>query len=88
MEVYKRLHVAYDDEFPWLELAGPGRTRGHQYKLRKVFKRSAVKRKTFSVRVVSAWNKLPANVVNAPSLNAFKSRLDAHWSEQLYEFLD
>ena len=25
------------------------------------------------------WNSLPNNVVNAPSVNAFKNRLDKYW---------
>ncbi len=33
-------------------------------------------RVTFSVRVVLYWNKLPASVVTAPSVNIFKKRLE------------
>ena len=34
------------------------------------------------------WNKLPENVVTAPSTNAFKNRLDKHWAnrELVYDF--
>ncbi len=35
----------------------------------------------FSVRVVKCWNKLPTSVVTAPSVNAFKKRLEAVWTE-------
>ncbi len=35
----------------------------------------------FSVRVVKSWNKLPASVVTAPSVNAFKKRLEEVWTE-------
>ena len=34
------------------------------------------KKKYFTVRVVSHWNKLPRDVVDAPSLETFKVRLD------------
>jgi len=27
------------------------------------------------------WNKLPQDVVDAPSVNAFKNRLDRHWHD-------
>ena len=38
----------------------------------------AIRRVTvfFSCRTVNIWNSLPSEVVNAPSLNSFKNRLD------------
>ena len=36
----------------------------------------AIRRKVFTHRVVSHWNRLPKEVVDAPSLEAFKARLD------------
>ena len=33
-------------------------------------------RKLFTQRVVTHWNRLPKKVVGAPSLDAFKARLD------------
>ena len=51
-------------------------TRGHSYKLQKRRSRLNVRANTFSNQVVDTWNNLPENVVNAPSVNAFKSRLN------------
>ncbi|KAJ8318029.1 hypothetical protein KUTeg_003120, partial [Tegillarca granosa] len=34
---------------------------------------------SFSNRVSDTWNSLPSSVIDAPSLNAFKSRLNTHW---------
>ena len=34
------------------------------------------RKKSFTVRVVRHWNRLPKGVVDAPSLKTFKSRLD------------
>ncbi len=36
---------------------------------------------TFSVRIVEPWNNLPAFVVGSPSVDVFKSRLDACWTD-------
>ena len=32
-----------------------------------------IKKKSFTVRVVRHWNRLPGDVVNAPSVETFKS---------------
>ena len=33
-------------------------------------------------RVVNEWNRLPSDVVLAPSVSLFKQRLDAFWKEK------
>ena len=41
-----------------------------------------------TARTINTWNSLPNNIVDAESVNTFKTRLDKYWSDQplLYDF--
>ena len=42
-----------------------------------------IRKKSFTVRVVRHWNRLPRDVMDAPSLQNFKARLDQALSNLL-----
>ena len=62
-----------------------GRTRGHNFKLKKSHAKRDVRRHRFSQRVINDWNGLPAHVVTSVSTTAFKKALDEHWSSIKYK---
>ena len=74
---FKYLEGAYKEEGEWLFMrVDSNRTRGNGFKLRQGRFRLDMRRKFFTQRVVTHWNRLLKEAVDAPSLEAFKARLD------------
>ena len=60
------------------------RTRGNSFKLNKGRFRLDIGKTFFTMGVVKHWNRLPREVVDAPSLETFKVRLDGALSNLIY----
>ena len=58
-----------------LTVADNSKTRGHSMKLTKYHCSIDATKYYFSNRVVNVWNSLPNDIVSAPSVSCFKSRL-------------
>ena len=52
------------------------RTRGNGFKLKEGRFRLDKRKKSFKVRMVKCWNRLSSYVIDGPSLETFKVRLD------------
>ena len=70
------IHVDKNRLFP-----GPNttHTRRNSKAIYKQRSRTNIRRHSFSRRVVDHWNKLPDQIVTAPSINSFKNRINKLW---------
>ena len=63
-------------------------TRGNKYKLLNNSFHYDTRKYSFTAHTINTWNSLPIKIVDAESVNTFKTRLDRYWSKQalLYDF--
>ena len=59
-------------------------TTGHQYKIFKHPVHYNARANFFTCRIANMWNDLPSEIIEAPSLNCFKSLLDNYWNNIMY----
>jgi ribonuclease P/MRP protein subunit RPP40 len=87
IETYKYLHNMHNAGcstfFAKVDQCGM-KTRGHSYKLQKFSCHTELRSNFYALMTVNRWNSLSEAIVNAPSVNAFKNRLDKHWSHLMF----
>ena len=86
IEVYKLCNGKYKIKEIPLQFEERSVTRGHSLKLKKTRCNTSLRQHFFAYRVVDNWNNLPEDVVTAPSLEAFKRRLDITWASKSSEY--
>ena len=85
IEAFKILNRCYDIEpTAFFTINNSSTTRGHQFKLFKEHSRLLIRQHFFTNRVVNLWNSLPSSIVLAPTVAAFKQRLDDFWYQSGY----
>ena len=80
VEVFKIMHRMYNIQPEEFFMRLENSTRGHSLKLAVPTISTNIRRNSFSFRTLSTWNGLPEEIVQAPSPNCFKNRLDKLWS--------
>ena len=86
IETYKFTHGKYNVSTLPFDLVDEDTqpTRNNGFKISKERCISRVRKDFLGNRVVNPWNSLPSEVVQTPSLNSFKARLDKHWESYQY----
>ena len=87
VNVYKYMNNLYDVKSIISEDKDDTR-RGHSAKLEKLGCKKDIRLYFFSNRVVAWWNKIPQEVIDAPSIASFKNRLDSHFKDHpmIYDY--
>ena len=60
--------------------------RGHNMRIHKEHVHLNICKYSFTNHIVDTWNKLPMSPVNAPTINSFKSEVDAYLSTQVNKY--
>ena len=90
--MYKMITGIYDEEvLPRFDLrdsivASSMNNRGHNKQIYITRSKKEVRANFFTKRVAPVWNGLTQHVVDAPSVDSFKNRLDKFWENHPMKF--
>ena len=88
VEVYKHIHIYDKPSTPNKFVPRVRPSRKHNFELQRIFANDGFRgfqTNSFYYRSIEPWNKLPHDVVNAPSVATFKKRLSDHWKDISYD---
>ena len=83
-ELYKHIKGIYTIKHNYIKMEPTTTTQGHNCKILKQRTNKQVRQHLLMEQAGNAWTRLPADIVNAPNLDAFKSRIDKHWLQYRY----
>ena len=84
IECFKYISGMFKMSANFIPLDSNSSTRGHSKKLKKMSAQKSCRVEFFTRCITNAWNSLPEDVISAPTLNTFKSRLDEAWINYKY----
>ena len=82
IETYKHFHNYDPSILPPSFRPRDRPSRLHEFQIQPIIPKDGergVQKNSFYCRVADTWNNLPRDVVAAPTMDAFKNRLDNHW---------
>jgi len=83
IEIFKIIHQKYDASCsPTIQFNNTVDTRGNKYKLLNKSFHYDIRKYSFTACTINTWNSLPNKIVDAKSVNTFKTSLDKYWSDQ------
>ena len=85
LQCYKIFHNLSPISPSDLFALAPRETRGHKFKIFVPQSSTEARKRFFSRRIISPWNSLPPDVVEAPSINLFKCRLNMYMGNSFME---
>ena len=89
IETYKHFHKYDPNILPPSYKPRNRPSRSHKYQIQPIRPRDGERglhRNSFYCRIADIWNRLPAAVVDAPTIDTFKNRLDTHWKDLPLKF--
>ena len=88
IKIWQAFHPALDVGLAGLlDLQSHAATRSNGFKLAIPRCRTELRRRFWNVRCVQMWNGLPADVVQAESVDCFKRRLDQHVGDLFFSIV-